>query len=131
MEDYKGVGIYWSYSENGAIAHCGHYGSDMQELILKAWVEVKNVEWDITFERSIYSLRDEQEVYLIQGSSVELFEIYLPGKKGNIMKNFNPKYFEETYGFDSDTIYKIRKSYEVDAKDKSTIVFDPPIDIIV
>jgi len=131
MEDYKGVGVYWSYSENGAIAYGGHHGSVMQELVLKSWVKVENVEWDITFERSIYNLRDEQEVYLIQGSSAELFEIYLPGKEGNIMKNFNPKYFEETYGFDSNTIYKIRQSYEVDAKDKSTIIFDPPIDITV
>lgn len=131
LKDYKGVGVYWSYSENGATSHCGRFGADMQEIILKAWVDVANVEWNITFERTIYSLKDEQEVYLIEGSDVELYEIYLPGRKGDIMKNFNTKYFEEMYDFDSETIMKLRNSYEIDAKDKSTIIFDPPIDITV
>jgi hypothetical protein len=26
---YEGVGIYWSYSDNGATAHCGRFGEDM------------------------------------------------------------------------------------------------------
>ena len=129
ISEYSGVGVYWTFDEEKPEPYGAYSNQDSQEIVLKAWVRIKDVDWETTFERTIYSLREEREINVISGSVVELFEIHLKDKEDDIMKNLNFKYFEETYGFDWSIMNKIKNSYKIDAKDKSTMIFEPTIKI--
>ncbi|MCK9417245.1 hypothetical protein M0Q97_11410 [Candidatus Dojkabacteria bacterium] len=128
MEQHSGVGPFWTHNEENAQPYCGTYNNS-QEIILKAFVHVSYVNWDITFERSLYNLKEEEEIYIYKNSEVELFAIYLCDKSAEIMKNINFDYFADTYNFNDVDMRKIENFYKSDIKDKSTLIFDPPIKI--
>jgi hypothetical protein len=128
MGQYSGVGPFWTHNEENAQPYCGSYNNS-QEIILKAFVHVRNVDWDTTFERSLYNLKEEEEIYIYKNSDVELFAIYLCDKSAEIMKNMNFDYFADTYNFNDADMDKIENFYKSDIKDKSTLIFDPPIKI--
>lgn len=128
MGQYSGVGPFWTHNEKNAQPYCGSYNNS-QEIILKAFVHVRNVDWYTTFERSLYNLKEEEEIYISKNSDVELFAMYLCDKSAEIMKNMNFDYFADTYNFNDADMDKIENFYKSDIKDKSTLIFDPPIKI--
>jgi len=127
IKDYKGVGNCWSYDESAAEAHSGHGGDNY--ITLKGKVNIKYVDWHTTFERSVYQLRDEMEIYVRQGI-IELTEILLSSKQKKIIdaKGLDA-YLKNTYNFDYNTINNITLAHRQDAEEKSTLVFDPPIKV--
>lgn len=115
-------------NEDKAEPYCGNFGGT-QEILLKAWVKICDVNWNTTFERAVYSLREEREINVIAGSTLELFGINLCGKEKDLMKNFDYNYFHDTFDFDWDDMNRIQNFYKSEAKDKSHMEFDPPIKI--
>lgn len=86
MYDQKGVGVYWSYTNSGAVAH---NGSDRNgfELILKGEVDVRNINWESTIYKSVYDLADEREIEVKQDVTVNVIGYTL--KCSNIERMVN------------------------------------------
>jgi hypothetical protein len=59
MISYGGVGYYWSWAEEGAIAHGGFQGNT---YIISGWVRPENINWVETIYKNAWSLRDEMEI---------------------------------------------------------------------
>lgn len=71
MSGNKGVGIYWSYCDEGAVAH-GACSSNGFTITLKAKVNVRNVNWEATMYKALYDLKEEQEIELKEGVTVQI-----------------------------------------------------------
>ena len=71
INNYDSLGECWSWAENGAEPYCG--ASNYTTLTLKGWVDPSNVDWLNTISKNMYSLNEEQELY-IPNALVEVFE---------------------------------------------------------
>jgi len=70
---FDGVGEFWSYTESGAYPHGSSFDSRTSQLvILKAIINIKNIEWDNTFFKSVYILKDEEEIQTKRNITVKL-----------------------------------------------------------
>ena len=73
-----GVGVYWSYVDAGAQTHCGdsfiakEHGVGGFSVTMTAEVNVQNVDWKQTLHKSLYSLKDEQEIEVKKGATVNI-----------------------------------------------------------
>ncbi len=85
------IGQYWSWFEGGV--QCGSpYYSKTDKIILRGYVDPKNVDWEETIYRNAYSCKEEREIYLPYNTPIEIFEILTKdGKKlplnGSIIVN--------------------------------------------
>lgn len=70
MSGQKGVGIFWSYTSSGAVAHNG--GGHGFELMLKAEVDVRNVNWTSTIYKAVYELAEEREIEVKEDVTVNV-----------------------------------------------------------
>lgn len=68
--DYKGVGLYWSYDEDGAVAHGGFIGDT--DLVIIANIEACDVNWEETLTKSLWELNDEREIELKDNWTIEV-----------------------------------------------------------
>lgn len=69
---YGGIGIYWSYNEHGAVAHNAKGG---EEYIIHAYVKPEYINWGQTIYKSVYILRDEEEIELLHKAEVLVYKI--------------------------------------------------------
>jgi len=91
IDDIKesGVGIYWSYDKNSAEAYSGRDNGQNNIVLLTATVEAENVDWEQTLTKSLYSLSNEREIELIEGTNVDLLEMEIYNNSEHIRKIFN------------------------------------------
>ena len=77
----KGIGVYWSWDEDAAEAHWGHFGQGFQNYTLKAQVQEKDVDWTGTMWVNLDPDlgEDEKEIRLKSGAR----PLLLAWKRGN------------------------------------------------
>ena len=66
ITNYNGVGNYWTYEEDKAEAYNASNITNSQDITMKAYVNVSDVDWEITFDRTVYNLREEREYNFIR-----------------------------------------------------------------
>ena len=120
--EYKGVGIYWSYEEEGAETHWG--SGDKNEIVLVAEVEPEDVNWEESLYKSYYNLSEEMEVVLNVNTSIDItgFKISSSHSLFSEMEDKDRKYFSDVLGLDYNTISKITQN-----KGFYNIVLDEPM----
>jgi len=115
----SGVGVYWSYAEDGAEAHSGQ--SYYNEIILTCSVEPEDIEWENTLHKSLYDLSDEKEIELKPNTTIDLHSFELRSTHPLVQKLYND---------DIEYLTKIgiNNPYKI-VKNKGTVVvnFEKPI----
>lgn len=107
LEDYNGIGIYWSYDFDGAKAHNGHRGISNREFILEGWVYSDGINWEGTIYKSIYSLRDEKEIELNQNTPIEIEHIYMKSLHSSLLNDDKEfKQIKKMFNLKDDYIYQ-------------------------
>lgn len=82
---YKGLGRYWSWDEGESEAYCAEpYGACAETLVIKAWVNPNDVNWEDSILKT--ATADEQELELIDNAIVEVFEVSTQHGKNLINK---------------------------------------------
>lgn len=75
-----GIGTYFSWAQNGAVAYNqNYYDGGSIYVKLRCWADPDTVDWDDTVYKNCYSMRDEKELSLLHGSTVEVFDVRLNG----------------------------------------------------
>ena len=76
-DNYYGIGNCFSWSKNKGEAYCGNsFGVGNTHILLKCWVDPKDVNWEETVHRNCYGLRDEQEIYVDNDNAkIEVFDV--------------------------------------------------------
>lgn len=84
--DYKGVGIYWTYNEENAQPYWNQ--GDGKLFILHGKVKPEDINYEETVFKSVYDLKDEEEVVIKSGEYVLIYKItdYKSGKEVNLEK---------------------------------------------
>jgi len=125
LDDYNGVGVYWTYDKEKAEAYWSKHN---REFILEGWVYSNGIDWEETVYKSIYIMKDEREIFLYNETPIELTSVYMKSIY-NEFREINSVIDEEKriiklFGLKSDQIsnYLINKH-----KNMSTIIFDEPI----
>ena len=74
---YNGVGICWSWKENGANAYNGseYTSSNETRIVLKGWIKCEDIDWEQTLVCNAWGLNDEKEIQTVTHKQVEIFEI--------------------------------------------------------
>lgn len=74
-QQYKGIGVYWSWDEEKAEAHWCDEGDNV--IVVVADVDTKNVNWAITILKNLHWVlgEEEAEIYLDEGTEVFIKEI--------------------------------------------------------
>jgi len=128
VQEYDGVGNCWSYDESAAEAHSGDWSDDYQRVLLIGKVNVSSVDWNTTFERSVYTLREEKEIYIDSDETVEIHSIKLYTKQEKLKEIQMKKieYIAQTYGLDK---WEMERKERGDLEEKSTLVFEEPIKV--
>ena len=85
---YWNLGIYWSYDKNVAEAHNGGMGGE--DWLLTAKVRPECVNYPNTIYKTIYSLREECEIELIDNSPILLTTLEPLTASGISLKLDNP-----------------------------------------
>lgn len=76
---YQGVGNCWTWAENFSEAYCGSsYGGESSTIIMRGYINPKNVNWPETVYRNCYELNYEKEIYISKGE-IEIDRIELVG----------------------------------------------------
>lgn len=84
--EHRGVGMYWSWAEEGAVPHSGGYGNT---FILYGKIRPEFVEWETTIYKNAWEyMNDEKEIEVKQGISVLIYKIR-PYRQGGEL-NLNP-----------------------------------------
>lgn len=78
MVNYGGIGVFWSFSEDGAYPHCG--GSCSDSVVIKGQVKPNHISWTDTIYKSGYHLRDEREVEVLEGVPIKITGLLYRGK---------------------------------------------------
>lgn len=74
IADYKGVGTYWAADKDHAIAHWGGAGT---QIIMHGKVPSSAIDWKRTVYARIHNY-DEMELYIPEGTSIQLIEVWTP-----------------------------------------------------
>lgn len=77
IKKYNGVGVYWSWCEDGAEPHSG--GVSDKTFTIYGKVKPEYVDWESTIYKSAYDLKDEKEVEVKYDAEVLIYGI---GKYG-------------------------------------------------
>lgn len=76
---YNGVGSFWTWCPGNSDAYCANsYSSDGDtQIILKGYVDPKDIEWTDTLLKNAYGLNYEQEIEINDGAIIEVDRIEL------------------------------------------------------
>ena len=88
LDKYKGVGVYWTYEFDKAEAYNSRYE---REYILDGWVYADAIDWEQTIYRSLYNLKEEREIKLYDGSSIQLVEVFMETSYDELMDNIEER----------------------------------------
>jgi hypothetical protein len=81
MKKYGGVGNCWSWSRGNGEAYCYNpYDVGTSYLLLKGWVDPKDVDWEMTLARNSYPLSYETEIFISGKVNIELDEVLVSDK---------------------------------------------------
>ena len=72
---YNGVGIFWSYKQEGAVAHCGD--SHFNTMTVTARIVAGDINKEQTLYKSLWNLADELEIEIILGTTVEIISFQI------------------------------------------------------
>ena len=76
--NYGGVGPYWTWRPGNSDAYCSNgYGEGDTHIILKGYVDPKDVNWVDTLLKNAYGLNYEQEIEINNGAIIEVDRIEL------------------------------------------------------
>jgi hypothetical protein len=133
-KEYDGVGVFWSYDYNGAISHNGNFSDEHHQIILKAEINIRNIDWHNTLYKSIYNLSDEEEIQTLEGVTVSLIGYVLNDAIDeyiNVKKKQYLKYLKTLKQFKDISDYQISKMFADNGKYKYNIELSDPINIFV
>ena len=74
LDNYSGVGVYWTYDKEKAEAYWSEHD---REFILEGLVYSNGINWDETVYKSIYAMGEEKEILLYDDASVMLTSVYM------------------------------------------------------
>lgn len=84
---YKGVGLYWSWSQGAAHPYNGKSNlSSRVDAILHAKVRAEDVDWARTVYVNVYDLREEQEISIKGHVQLDYIELRNTDRKSSIIK---------------------------------------------
>jgi hypothetical protein len=72
FKNFNGVGLFWSYKEEGAEPHSG---SREDCYVLYGKIKPENINWDATVYKSAWNLNYEKEVEVEGGSPILIYKI--------------------------------------------------------
>lgn len=79
IQRYSGIGNCWTWCKGASEAYCGsYYGGNSSTVVLKGYVNPRDVDWAETVYRNAYGLNYEREIYISKGN-VEIDRIELIG----------------------------------------------------
>ena len=79
IQRYSGIGNCWTWCKGASEAYCGsYYGGNSSIVVLKGYVNPRDVDWAETVYRNAYGLNYEREIYISKGN-VEIDRIELVG----------------------------------------------------
>lgn len=88
----KRLGIYWSWSENGAETHWGDY-SKKSVVVIVSQIHEKYVNWKETIELNINeSLGDEKEIRLYKNTPLTIIGMYLDDEEVDLEELSNIRF---------------------------------------
>jgi len=74
LDDYDGIGIYWTYDMDKSEAYWSRYHRD---FILEGWVYTEGIDWKQTVYASLYGLKEEREIRLYSETPIQLTNVYM------------------------------------------------------
>jgi hypothetical protein len=77
VKQFTGVGYYWSFADDGAVPHSGGSGNT---YIISGKVRLQDIDWEATYYKSIYSLREEKEIEVKAGAIIKVEGVEVNGK---------------------------------------------------
>ena len=72
VKNYNGVGIFWSFEEDGAQPHGGGAGAT---YVLHGFVSPEHINWTDTIYKSAWYLNEEKEIELNEKSDVLIYKV--------------------------------------------------------
>lgn len=79
---YKGVGRFWSWSEDGATPHNGYNSVDSKiEVVLCGKVRLEDIDWPRTIWVNVWDLREEMEITLKDDALVKIESVMITGNR--------------------------------------------------
>lgn len=77
-DSFRGVGNCWSWKKGSGEAYNGvGYREGSSTILLRGFVNPKDINWIYTLSRNMYGLRSEMEIFLDGGTEVEVFSVML------------------------------------------------------
>lgn len=128
---HSGVGVYWTYNKNNAEAYSGTKTKSKHEIILKAEVDIRNIDWEQTFFKSVYNLSDEEEIETRDYATVKMTGYVLVDAIDDYISINTYRYREDIKKISDKEDYDIRSDFEKETKGKYNIDLDVYIDILV
>lgn len=93
VEQFSGVGYYWSFDEDGAVPHSGGAGTT---YIIHGKVRFQDINWGNTFYKSIYNLREEKEIEVSPSAIIKIEDVKVSTGNGEVSLDLgeSPLYVE-------------------------------------
>lgn len=85
MDNYSGVGTYWSW--NCGKAYCGNNYDNKESITLRGYVDPISVNWVETIAKQVYYYNEEMEIKVYDSEPIEIFEIITKDEKHFPLKN--------------------------------------------
>lgn len=70
IDNYNGVGVYWSYNEKSAEAHWGN--KDAESIVIIAEIEPDDISLDETLMKSVWHLNGEEEITVKSNWTIDI-----------------------------------------------------------
>lgn len=76
----RGLGIYWSWDESGAIVYWGEDNNNT--AIIKGEIDEKSVDWETTLKMNMHpNYSEEKEIRLFENTPIKVKSIEVDGEK--------------------------------------------------
>jgi hypothetical protein len=74
VKNYSGAGMYWTYDENKPESYSSDYKGTT--YVLHGVVRLQDINWENTYRKNIYSLREECEIEVNGDAIIKIEKIY-------------------------------------------------------
>lgn len=81
---FDGIGRYWTYDRRCATSYWTDAYPNQYHYLLEATVTSNDVDWTNTVFKSLYSLKDEKEIYLHENATPKLLQVWHGSEKISI-----------------------------------------------
>ena len=123
IKEFDGVGEYWTREISSAQNYNGSSSGMHNGITLISLVSVNNVKWVSTLFKTFYDLKEEKEVELIKGTSIEIIGFELRNNSPHIeqLKDNDYTYMDNLGISESDIESVIRNKYGYGIRFKESI----------